>query len=83
MDFSESESSSVEFLYYWDGFQVVHYWLSSPSARGLRDVTLTAADIDPPPLPPPPPPLITPRTPSWLFFFFFFFSFRILSKEEE
>ena len=51
-DFSESESSSVEFLYYWDGFQVVHYWLSSPSARGLRDVTLTAADIDPPfPLP--------------------------------
>ena len=51
-DFSKSQSSSVEFLYYQDGFLVVHYWLSSLSTRGLRDVTLTAADIDPsPPFP--------------------------------
>ena len=47
--FCDSESSSVELLYYYDGFLVVHYWLTSPSSRGLRDVTLTAADIDPPP----------------------------------
>ena len=59
--FCDSESSSVEFLYYQDGFLVAHYWLSSPSSRGLRDVTLTAADIDPPtPLPPSPFPLPPP-----------------------
>ncbi len=28
--------------------RMVYYWFSSPSARGLRDLTLTAADTDPP-----------------------------------